>query len=268
MAWILKRAAVLLATLIMITSCAGSDQSTPPPKTTAALAFSQSEATGIAMAPKLAQDNVADWREDGVVAGAFVSRNGWAYTIKAGSYGSDYRQRAFVTEVGVGANLPEDAVYPMYGSDDFFVDNPLNRYTLSARDTFIENPDGSTDIYIQSDSPGPDKEANWLPAGRDVAHPAGQAPAVHMRALNLVGVDEFVARHQVFDRLVDAATEVRHQLGGRCHRHPEAVPGEPLADRFAVLEVPQIVGPGDFASRLDFGHHAADPIHPRAPLGP
>jgi hypothetical protein len=87
MAWILKRAAVLLATLIMITSCAGSDQSTPPPKTTAALAFSQSEATGIAMAPKLAQDNVADWREDGVVAGAFVSRNGWAYTIKAGSYG-------------------------------------------------------------------------------------------------------------------------------------------------------------------------------------
>jgi len=133
MGWILKRAAVLLATLIMITSCAGSDQSTPPPKTTAALAFSQSEATGIAMAPKLAQDNVADWREDGVVAGAFVSRNGWAYTIKAGSYGSDYRQRAFVTEVGVGANLPEDAVYPMYGSDYFFVDNPLNRYTLSAR---------------------------------------------------------------------------------------------------------------------------------------
>ncbi len=88
----------------------------------------------------------------------------------------------------------------MYNGDYFFVDNPLNRYTLSARDKFVENPDGSTDIYIQADSPGPDKEANWLPApkdrfslmlrlywpnreeavdpGRDVAHPAGQAPAL------------------------------------------------------------------------------------------
>ena len=68
--------------------------------------------TGLAMAPKLGQDNISSWREDGVVAGDFVSKNGWAYTIKAGNYGTNYRQRAFVTEVGVGANLPEDAVYP------------------------------------------------------------------------------------------------------------------------------------------------------------
>ena len=68
--------------------------------------------TGLAMAPKLGQDNISGWREDGVVAGDFVSKNGWAYTIKAGNYGTNYRQRAFVTEVGVGANLPEDAVYP------------------------------------------------------------------------------------------------------------------------------------------------------------
>ena len=52
------------------------------------------------------------WREDGVVAGDFIFKNGWAYTTKAGSYGTNYRQRAFVTAVGVGANLPEDAVYP------------------------------------------------------------------------------------------------------------------------------------------------------------
>lgn len=159
--------------------------------------------TGISMAPKLGQHTISGWREDGVTAGDFVSKNGWAYTTKAGNYGTNYRQRAFVTEVGVGANLPEDAVYltsdstdrkqkysgttkyimhfdkgqlppargfwslTMYGSDYYFVDNPLNRYTLSARDTFIENPDGSTDIYLQADSPGPDKEANWLPAPRD-----------------------------------------------------------------------------------------------------
>ena len=71
--------------------------------------------TGLAMAPKLGQDNITGWREDGVVAGDFVSKNGWAYTIKAGNYGTNYRQRAFVTEVGVGANLPEDAVYPDLG---------------------------------------------------------------------------------------------------------------------------------------------------------
>ena len=85
----------------------------------------------------------------------------------------------------------------MYNGDYFFVDNPLNRYTLSPRDKLAPNPDGSTDLYIQADSPGPDKESNWLPApkdrfsphaaavlaqreeavdsGRDVAHPTGQA---------------------------------------------------------------------------------------------
>ena len=74
--------------------------------------------TGLAMAPKLGQDNISGWREDGVVAGDFVSKNGWAYTIKAGTYGTNYRQRAFVTEVGVGANLPEDAVYPTSDGPD------------------------------------------------------------------------------------------------------------------------------------------------------
>ena len=158
---------------------------------------------GLAMAPKLGQNTINGWREDGVVAGDFISRNGWAYTIKAGKYGTNYRQRAYVTEVGVGANLPEDAVYPtseatetkqsysgatkylmhfdkgqlppargfwsltMYNGDYFFVDNPLNRYTLSPRDQLKPNPDGSTDLYIQADSPGPDKESNWLPAPKD-----------------------------------------------------------------------------------------------------
>ena len=35
---------------------------------------------------------------------------------------------------------------------------------LAQRDKLIANPDGSTDLYVQADSPGADKEANWLPA--------------------------------------------------------------------------------------------------------
>ena len=68
--------------------------------------------TGLAKAPKLGQDSINAWREDGVRRRRFHFKNGWAYTTKAGSYGTNYRQRAFVTAVGVGANLPEDAVYP------------------------------------------------------------------------------------------------------------------------------------------------------------
>jgi hypothetical protein len=115
-------------------------------------------------------------------------------------YGTDYLDRAFVTAIGLGANRPEDAVYPtslmaadgrpydgtskyvmhfnkgelppvrgfwsltMYNADFFFVDNPLNRYTLSERNKLKFNPDGSVDLYLQAANPGPDKKSNWLPA--------------------------------------------------------------------------------------------------------
>ncbi len=128
--------------------------------------------------------------------------NGWLYWISdAGSYGTDYLQRAMVTLIGPGLNFPQDAVYPfsekgehgekydgaahnyvmhfdkgqmppvkgfwsltMYDPEFFFVPNPINRYNLSQRNTFVTNPDGSVDLYLQAESPGPDKEPNWLPA--------------------------------------------------------------------------------------------------------
>jgi hypothetical protein len=128
--------------------------------------------------------------------------DGWLYwTTDAGRYGTDYEQRAMVTMIGPGMNFAEDAVYAfsekdadgkdydgsqhgyvmrfekgqmppvkgfwsltMYDPDFFFVPNPLNRYCLSQRDTFVTNADGSVDLYLQAESPGPDKEANWLPA--------------------------------------------------------------------------------------------------------
>jgi hypothetical protein len=126
--------------------------------------------------------------------------NGWVFFKPGGRYGTDYIQRALVTRLGLGCNLTEDAVYPtantdsagqkldgankyvirfpkgqmppvrgfwsltMYDAQYFFVANPLNRYTLSQRNTLKSNPDGSVDLYIQAANPGPDKEASWLPA--------------------------------------------------------------------------------------------------------
>ena len=52
----------------------------------------------------------------------------------------------------------------MYNADYFFVPNPINRYSISPRQDLKSNSDGSVDIYIQKDSPGADKESNWLPA--------------------------------------------------------------------------------------------------------
>lgn len=131
-------------------------------------------------------------------AGAPV--NGWIFTTKTGLYGTDYLQRATITYFGLGANRPQDAVYPtselgpdgqpysgehkyvihiakgqmppvngfwsltMYNAEYFFVANPLNRYTLSQRNTFTTNADGSVDLYLQHENPGGAKEANWLPA--------------------------------------------------------------------------------------------------------
>jgi hypothetical protein len=126
--------------------------------------------------------------------------HGWGYTTKTGLYGTDYLMRALVTAIGLGANRPQDAVYPtslkdtddrsyegankyvmrfakgemppvegfwsltMYDSNYFFVENPINRYSISPRQNLKPNPDGSVDLYIQKDSPGTDKESNWLPA--------------------------------------------------------------------------------------------------------
>jgi hypothetical protein len=127
--------------------------------------------------------------------------NYWSMnTDTMGVYGNYYLKRAMVAQLGLGANLPEDAIYPLnlgdetgkpldgaskytihfdkdatppvnafwsvtlYDSDGFQVANILNRFAVSSWMPFKYNTDGSLDLYFQNESPGADKEVNWLPA--------------------------------------------------------------------------------------------------------
>jgi hypothetical protein len=61
---------------------------------------------------------------------------------------------------------PVDAFWSitLYDQEGYQVGNSLNRFALSSWMPFAYNPDGSLDLYFQNQSPGADKEANWLPA--------------------------------------------------------------------------------------------------------
>jgi hypothetical protein len=128
---------------------------------------------------------------------------GWTtFTDTMGVYGNYYLKRALVTLVGLGANPAEDAIYPLLGADadgdvpdgkydyvmhfeadelppavafwsvtmydaeGYQVANELNRFAIGDRDPLVYNADGSLELYLQHVNPGPDREANWLPAPR------------------------------------------------------------------------------------------------------
>ena len=127
--------------------------------------------------------------------------NGWSMnTDTMGVYGNYYLKRAIIAQIGLGANLPEDAIYPLnlgdsegkpldgknnyvlhfekgqtppvnafwsitlYDSEGFQVGNVLNRFAVSSYMPFKFNDDGSLDLYFQNESPGKALETNWLPA--------------------------------------------------------------------------------------------------------
>src|SRR6202008_2476502 len=119
--------------------------------------------------------------------------NYWSLnTDTMGVYGNYYLKRAIVSQVGLGANLPEDAIYPLnlfddtgkpldgankytihfdqrttppvnafwsitlYDSEGFQVANVLNRFAVSSWMPFSTNADESLDLYVQNKSPGKD----------------------------------------------------------------------------------------------------------------
>ena len=150
-------------------------------------------AQGAAAGLRLMQDRTAT---------LFRRVNGWLIgTAGMGVYGNDYLKRAVAPMVlGIGGNQPEDSIYPfistdadgrpvtgehryvlhfgagelppvegfwslsMYDADNFPVANPIDRYAVGDRNALDFNADGSLDLYIQHENPGPDKVSNWLPA--------------------------------------------------------------------------------------------------------
>ncbi|MDF1717546.1 MAG: DUF1214 domain-containing protein [Antarcticimicrobium sp.] len=70
-----------------------------------------------------------------------------------------------------GGDLPCDAFWslsmyePTPLGEFFFVRNELDRFAIGDRSPGLRrNADGSLDIWIGADNPGPDRGANWLPA--------------------------------------------------------------------------------------------------------
>jgi hypothetical protein len=132
---------------------------------------------------------------------AGIRANGWRIILNPmGTYGTDYLRRQVTAYSGLGANVIEDAIYPstiadadgkpldganhyvlhfppdqlppveafwslsLYDEQQHFTANRLNRFALGSRDALVKNADGSLDLYVQRTAPGPDHEANWLPA--------------------------------------------------------------------------------------------------------
>lgn len=139
-------------------------------------------------------------------------------------YQGDWKFRSVVAMAGIYANNPAEAIYPLLARDSegqhadcskknytltfaadqlppvdafwsvtmydaktqLLVDNPINRYLINAPmlPDLKKNEDGSLTIYIQAESPGKEKESNWLPAPRGPIYVAMRLYAPKPAAVN------------------------------------------------------------------------------------
>ncbi|MFE7801388.1 DUF1254 domain-containing protein [Nocardia sp. NPDC057440] len=126
------------------------------------------------------------------------NENGWMFATNVGTYGTDYKQRAYIALTGLGANLPQDAIYPTvfgdaddngaprrfrirfpagqlppveafwsvtaYDADSFLIPNPDNIYAVGHQVPVVPGSDGSVELAVQNANPGPSvPTGNWLP---------------------------------------------------------------------------------------------------------
>jgi len=128
----------------------------------------------------------------------------WSTVSNGAAFGSDYFSRTAVARSNIFVNKPNETKYfyqdldeqgsrlnggqrytvtfakgqlppvrgfwslTLYNEQHFFAKNDLGRYSLGTKNKSLKpNPDGSLTLYVQSESPGKDKESNWLPAPKD-----------------------------------------------------------------------------------------------------
>ncbi|WP_330253583.1 DUF1254 domain-containing protein [Nocardia sp. NBC_00565] len=124
--------------------------------------------------------------------------NGWDLATNLGAYGTDYLLRASTAWTALGANLPQDSVYPeisanageqgaprryrlrfepgqspparafwsltAYTAERYLVPNAAGIYSVGHQRPVVPLPDGAVELAIQADDPGPDvPQGNWLP---------------------------------------------------------------------------------------------------------
>lgn len=139
--------------------------------------------------------------------------NNWTTVANTASFGSDYFSRTAIAKSNILVNTPVETKYfyqdldaaaqrlnganrytvtfakgetppvdgfwslTLYDAQHFFVPNAIKRFSLGTKNKSLEyGADGSLTIYVQADSPGPGKEANWLPA------PKGADFSLYLRA--------------------------------------------------------------------------------------
>jgi hypothetical protein len=157
--------------------------------------------------------NINGWTLGGLAGGDSAFFHGdWlkrAATAKAGIYANDPVEAAYpLTRIDAagetldgskhnytltfptGQYPPVNAFWSvtMYdGKTQLLIKNPINRYLINSpmEPNLKKNADGSLTLYIQKDSPGKEKESNWLPAPNDLIYlvmrlywPKTEAPSV------------------------------------------------------------------------------------------
>ena len=140
-----------------------------------------------------------DFRNNGRPIG-----NGWTSPPNGARWGTDYLSRAATARSNMYDNAPEETRYiytdfnstgqrltgannytvtfakgqlppvngfwslTLYNKEHLFEPNRLNRFSLGTKSKSLKyNPDGSLTLYYQNESPGADKESNWVPAPKD-----------------------------------------------------------------------------------------------------
>ena len=178
-------------------------------KVSTSTTLSDAQKAGLAAAVTGAEDRLKA-RFANLLLSGFDKHNGWLVFTAGGHYGTDYATRALIDRFGFGSPTPDIAIYPLaatdrnrapltgakryvvhfdakdahppardfwsltiYGTDLFFVPNPINRYLLNDRSNLVRNADGSLDIYVQPDAPASaQQKRNWLPSPQpDAADP-------------------------------------------------------------------------------------------------